>query len=191
MIRQLVRDAMETARVMSGGEVTVRSVARAVLFFDSYGLLALTRLRNSAKDWHVPAVGVLVRRALIALYSAEIGNEVELGDGVCFVHTIGTVLGGDARIGRRVRFMGNNTVGTAKDNGYPVIEDDVVVGVGARILGPIRVGARAVIGANAVVVSDVPPDSVAVGIPATVRSGVSHLPYGKLQERLKQCESAG
>jgi serine O-acetyltransferase len=57
-------------------------------------------------------------------------------------------------------------VGTAKDNGYPVIEDDVIVGAGARILGPIRVGARSSIGANAVVLEDVPPDSVVVGIPA-------------------------
>lgn len=42
------------------------------------------------------------------------------------------------------------------DNGYPVVEDDVLVGCGARILGPVRVGARAVIGANAVVLDDVP-----------------------------------
>jgi len=82
------------------------------------------------------------------------------------VHPVGTVVGGTARVGDRVRFMGNNTVGTAKDNGYPIIENDVIVGAGARILGPVRIGARSVIGANAVVLSDVPPDSVAVGIPA-------------------------
>jgi serine acetyltransferase len=66
--------------------------------------------------------------------------------------------------------MGNNTVGSAKDNGCPVIEDDVLVGCGARILGPIRIGARAQIGANAVVVTDVPADAVAVGVPAVIRT---------------------
>jgi serine O-acetyltransferase len=78
------------------------------------------------------------------------------------------VVGGTARVGDRVKFMGNNTVGTAKDNGYPVIEDDVLIGAGARLLGPIRVGAGAIIGANAVVLEDVPPGALAVGIPARI-----------------------
>ena len=59
-------------------------------------------------------------------------------------------------------------VGTAKDNGCPVIEEDVVIGCGARILGPVRIGRGAFIGANAVVLSDVPPGAIATGIPAKV-----------------------
>lgn len=102
----------------------------------------------------------------MAVFGIEIGKDVELGPGVYFVHTLGVVIGGNAKVGARVSFMGNNTVGTAKDNGYPIIEEDVVVGCGARILGPVRVGARAKIGANAVVLSDVPPDTVVIGIPA-------------------------
>ncbi len=50
----------------------------------------------------------------------------------------------------------------------PVIEDDVQIGVGAKVLGPIRVGRGAVVGANAVVLHDVPPGAVVVGIPARV-----------------------
>jgi serine O-acetyltransferase len=64
--------------------------------------------------------------------------------------------------------MGNNTIGTAKDNGCPIIEDDVTVGCGARVLGPIRVGRGATIGANAVVLHDVPPGATVVGAPARV-----------------------
>jgi serine O-acetyltransferase len=67
--------------------------------------------------------------------------------------------------------MGSNTVGTAKDNGYPVVGDDVVLGAGARVLGPVQVGARAVIGANAVVLSDIAADCVAVGVPARAVPG--------------------
>jgi serine O-acetyltransferase len=67
-----------------------------------------------------------------------------------------------------VKFMGNNTIGTAKDNGCPVIEDDVVIGCGARVLGPIRIGRGAFIGANSVVLNDVPPGAVVSGIPAKI-----------------------
>ena len=84
------------------------------------------------------------------------------------MHPVGIVVGGAARVGARVRFMGSNTVGTARGDGHPTIGDDVVLGCGARVLGPVRVGARAVIGANAVVLSDVPEDAVAVGVPARV-----------------------
>jgi serine O-acetyltransferase len=108
----------------------------------------------------------ILRRAMSAIYGLEIGNAVTLGYGVDFVHPVGVVIGGDAKVGNRVKFMGSNTVGTAKENGHPVIEDDVIVGAGARILGPVRIGARAVIGANAVVVDDVPADTTVVGIPA-------------------------
>jgi serine O-acetyltransferase len=89
---------------------------------------------------------------------------------VYFVHTSGIVLGGDSRVGDRVRFYGSNTLGTVHDDGYPTIEDDVWLGVGARVLGPITIGARSRIGANAVVLKDVPPDSVAVGVPAQIKS---------------------
>jgi serine O-acetyltransferase len=110
-----------------------------------------------------------LRLATTVLYSIEIGNDIELGDGINFTHTLGTVIGGTSKVGARVKFMGNNTIGTAKDNGCPVIEDDVIIGCGARVLGPIRVGRGAFIGANAVVLTDVPPDAIATGIPATVR----------------------
>jgi serine acetyltransferase len=169
MVREIWRDAVEFTRVSMGGDVSPRAIARAVLLYDPFAVLASTRVREAARRLHLPLVNRLLRIAQTAVYGIEIGKDVELGPGVFFVHPLGTVIGGDARVGARVRFMGSNTVGTAKDNGYPVIEDDVVVGCGARILGPVRVGARAVIGANAVVLHDVPPDAVATGVPAVVR----------------------
>jgi serine O-acetyltransferase len=146
----------------------VGEAMKAALSQDGYKVLVTTRLRESARRWHVPGANHLLRLATTVLYGIEIGSDIELGDGVNFAHTLGTVIGGTSKVGARVKFMGNNTVGTAKDNGCPVIEDDVVVGCGARILGPIRIGKGAFIGANAVVLSDVPAGAVVSGIPARV-----------------------
>jgi len=168
MLRALLRDAIEMSRVATG-EVTVRSVARTVFLSDSYAVMATTRVREASRRWHVPGVNRLLRLTQSVIFGIELGKDIELGEGVYMVHTLGTVIGGTSRVGKRVRFMGNNTVGSAKDDGCPVIEDDVLVGCGARILGPIRIGARAQIGANAVVVTDVPADAVAVGVPAVIR----------------------
>lgn len=171
LVRKLVRDAFELARAMKSGHGASASPTEAVkaaLSQDGYKVLLLTRVRESARTWHVPGVNHALRLVQTALYGIEIGSTVELGEGVNFAHTLGTVVGGTSRVGARVKFLGNNTIGTAKDNGCPVIEDDVVIGCGARVLGPIRVGKGAFIGANAVVLSDVPPGAVVSGIPARV-----------------------
>ncbi|MBV9946653.1 MAG: serine acetyltransferase [Myxococcales bacterium] len=169
LVGKLVRDARAVARSYGEGELTVPSLARTVLFYDGYVVLAMSRVRELARRWHLPGVNRGLRLVQMALYGIEIGKDVQLGEGVVFVHTLGTVIGGDARIGDRVRIMGNVTIGTAKDNGYPRIGNDVSVGAGARILGPVEIGDGAVIGANAVVLVDVPAGALAIGVPATVR----------------------
>jgi serine O-acetyltransferase len=171
VIRTLLRDAIEFARVSGPGELTPRKVIENALLHDGFAVLALTRVREVARRWHVPGVNRVVRLAQTALYGIEIGKDVSLGEGVCFVHTIGNVIGGNAELGARVRIMGNVTIGTAKDNGYPVIGDDVTLGAGARVLGPISIGRGAVIGANAVVLTDIPEGVTVAGVPAVVRRG--------------------
>jgi serine O-acetyltransferase len=177
--KRLATDAWELARVAGAAGVgaalarerrpSAREVARQVVTNDSFQILALTRLREEARRWHVPLANHLLRRVQTAVYGIEIGNDVKIGEGAYFVHPVGIVIGGDSRVGNRVKFMGSNTLGTAKENGYPIVEDDVVVGCGARILGPIRVGKGATIGANAVVIHDVPAGATVTGIPARVR----------------------
>jgi serine O-acetyltransferase len=167
MFRALKRDAVELARVARGA-TSARAIARVVFGSDSYRITSLFRVRQAARAAHIPLVNHLLRMVQTALFSIEIDRDVTLGDGVYFVHSLGIVIGGDARIGARVRFYGNNTVGTIRDDGYPTIDDDVWVGAGARILGPIRVGRGARIGANAVVMCDVPAGCTAVGIPARI-----------------------
>ena len=87
-------------------------------------------------------------------------------------HGMGVVIGETAEIGDDVMMYHGVTLGgrsLQRVKRHPTIEDGVVIGAGARVLGPVVVGAHARIGANAVVVRDVPPESVVVGVPGVVR----------------------
>lgn len=167
MMKRWARDLLETTRAATGC-IDAPNVARVLLTSDSFRIVSMTRIRELARRFHVPVVNRALRLWQMGLYGIEIGKNVQLGEGVYFVHTLGIIIGGDAKIGDRVRFMGNNTVGTAKDDGYPEIGDDVIIGCGARILGAVKVGRGAVIGANAVVIEDVPAGATVVGVPARI-----------------------
>lgn len=82
---------------------------------------------------------------------------------------LGVVIHRRAVIGNNVMILPGVTIGGRSELlDVPVIEDDVVIGSGAKVLGPVRIGRGAKIGANAVVLNNIPPYSVAVGIPARV-----------------------
>ena len=167
MLKPLFDDA-KTLTTMILKQVTPANMVKVALSSDSFTITAVQRLRMVARRYHVVGLNHMLRVYQTAVHGIELGNDVTLGVGVWFIHPLGIVIGGNAKVGDRVRFYGNNTVGTAKDNGYPVIGNDVSVGAGARILGPVHIGDRATIGANAVVLTDVPADAVAVGVPARI-----------------------
>lgn len=182
IVKKLVTDAQQLATIALGENVkdpNLNQIVKLCLSSDSYHITTVNRIRDWARQYRIPFVNHSLRVVQTAFFGIELGKDVRLGNGIWFIHPLGIVIGGDAKIGDRVRFFGNNTVGTAKENGYPIIEEDVWVGAGARILGPIRIGARSVIGANAVVVTDIPPDSIAVGVPAKFRPKPSNMMNAK------------
>jgi serine O-acetyltransferase len=85
---------------------------------------------------------------------------------------MGVVIGETAEIGEDVMIYHGVTLGgrsLAKIKRHPTIEDRVVIGAGAKILGPITIGRDSAVGANAVVVKDAPAESIVTGVPATWR----------------------
>ena len=97
-----------------------------------------------------------------------------IGENVFIDHGMGVVIGETAEVGNNVlMYHGVTLGGVGGDKNakrHPTVEDDVIIGAGATVLGPITIGKGAKIGANAVVVKDVPAYSTAVGIPAKILS---------------------
>ncbi|WP_309498441.1 serine O-acetyltransferase [Sulfurovum sp.] len=101
----------------------------------------------------------------------DIHPAASIGRRVFIDHGVGVVIGETAIIGNDVIIYQQVTLGgvrTDKGKRHPTLEDGVVIGAGAKILGNITIGANSKVGANSVVVKDVPPESTAVGIPARV-----------------------
>jgi serine O-acetyltransferase len=100
----------------------------------------------------------------------ELPCEAKLGRRFRIDHFGGIVVSGDAIFGDDCIIRNGVTVGL-KDTGQsgsPILGNRVDIGTGAKVLGPIRIGDDVIIGANAVVLTDVPPNSIAVGVPARV-----------------------
>jgi serine O-acetyltransferase len=119
----------------------------------------------------IPVVPRLIYYLIYLIYNASIPMNAEIGEGTKFGYGgMGVVLHSSCRIGRNVYIAQQVTIGghRAPFSAVPVIEDECFIGAGAKILGPVRIGTGSVIGANAVVIHDVPPHSVVVGVPARV-----------------------
>ncbi|MGY6631116.1 MAG: serine O-acetyltransferase [Wenzhouxiangella sp.] len=104
------------------------------------------------------------------LTGIDLPCETRIGRRLRIEHFGGIVISGDAVIGDDVVIRNGVTIGLKRtgQRGAPVIGDRVDIGAGAKLLGAIRVGHDAVIGANAVVLQDVPDGALAVGIPARI-----------------------
>lgn len=103
------------------------------------------------------------------LLNCDISCDAEIGDGLIIDHPYGIFISSEARIGRNFHCRGQLTIGikgVAGVKGCPVVGDDVNVGVGARLIGPITIGDRCTVGANAVVTHSFPSDTTLVGVPA-------------------------
>jgi serine O-acetyltransferase len=112
--------------------------------------------------------GALITGAELVLGSV-LHRETTVGEGLHLIHGHGIRISGQAVIGKRVGIAHDVTIGTTPDRpGAPIIGDDVFIGAGAKLLGPIRVGDRARIAANSLVISDVPADTTAIGVPAKI-----------------------
>ena len=108
------------------------------------------------------------------LTQIEIHPGAQIGDGILIDHGSGVVIGETAIIGDRVTIYQGATIGATGNEKtfkrHPTIGSDVIIGSGAKVLGPVTIGYNVKVGANSVVLQDVPSNSTAVGIPAQIKT---------------------
>lgn len=124
------------------------------------------RWRSSPWGFVLCKLAVIRHRFWSAVTGADIPINSRLGPGLLIPHPTGIVIHPDAEIGPNCLIFSCVTIGTRGPRGIPVLGRNVDVGSGAKILGGVRIGDGAVIGANAVVLSDVRAGATVVGIPA-------------------------
>lgn len=128
-------------------------------------MMTACRVMRLFSDAGVPVAPKIVSRLIRHAYGADIHWDAALAPGVMIVHGMGIAVSHAARVGRGVVLFQNVTLGMGRhpetrESGGPTIEENVIVGPGATLLGPITVGARSKIMPGCVVVRSVPPDSL-------------------------------
>jgi serine O-acetyltransferase len=116
----------------------------------------------------LPVLPRLISLVVRGMTGIEIHPAAKIGDGMFIDHGTGVVIGETAEIGSNVTLYQGVTLGGtgfATGKRHPTVQDNVTIGSGAKLLGPITIGHGAKIGANSVVITDVPPNSTVVGNP--------------------------
>lgn len=142
-----------------------------VVLYASFWALAFYRLSHFLAALRLPFVPRLLSQTARLLTGIEIHPGATIGPGLFIDHGMGTVIGETAIVGADVLIYHGVTLGGVDGRPgrrHPLLGDRVVVGAGAKVLGALRVGDGARIGAQAVVLADVPAGATAVGVPARI-----------------------
>jgi serine O-acetyltransferase len=173
----------EDLRSIFERDPAARSLLEVIICYP--GLQAVWSHRVAHWFWKhgLKLIGRWISQATRWTTGIEIHPGATIGPRFFIDHGMGVVIGETAEIGADVTLYHGVTLGGVslnKGKRHPTLEDGVVVGAGAKVLGAITIGSGSRIGANAVVVKSVPPESVVVGIPGQVVSrSHTHTPQGK------------
>ncbi len=172
-----LREDLEVARRR---DPAARSSLEVALAYP--GVHAVWAYRLAHRMWRTPGLQLparLLSQATRAATGIEIHPAAKLGRRLFIDHGMGVVIGETAEVGDDVvLFHGATLGGKAMRRGkrHPTLGDGVVIGAGAKVLGPVWIGDGAQVGANAVVLKDVPAGAIAVGVPAEIRRRPSSAP---------------
>src|SRR5450432_1102791 len=144
-----------------------RSDLIKTIFTDGTAAMILYRLMQCSRRLRLSALEMLFNKLNTIFCNCIIGRGADFGDGFVLIHSSGIVINGSVRGGSRIYIEHQVTIG-AERHESPRLGSDIFIGAGAKIIGAVQLGDGCRVGANAVVVEDVPPHATVVGIPARV-----------------------
>ena len=148
-----------------------RSALDVVFSYPGFHAVFLHRISHRLWGWRLFFLARLLSHVGRFLTGIEIHPAVRAGKGLFIDHGMGVVIGETTEIGENVTLYQGVTLGGVslkKEKRHPTLRNNVVVGAGAKVLGPFEVGENSRIGSNSVVVNEVPPNSTVVGIPGRI-----------------------
>ena len=178
----------ETVRAYQDRDPAARSALEVWLLYP--GVKAVMRHRRAHWFWThgMQFIGRAISQRTRRKTGIEIHPGATIGRRLVIDHGMGVVIGETAEIGDDVLIYQCVTLGgTGKDHGkrHPTIGNNVLIGSGAKVLGPFKVGDNSRIASNAVVLTEIPPDSTAVGVPArVVRMGGLKMDYASQVDQI-------
>jgi serine O-acetyltransferase len=169
-LRRVVREVREDLAAALERDPAARSVGRVEMLLTYGGVQALLshRVSHALHEAGIPLLPRLLAYLTAAVTGVEIHPAARIGRGLFIDHGSGVVIGETAEVGDHVTIYQGVTLGGtgfARGKRHPTVGDEVMIGAGSALLGPIEIGQRSKIGANSVVIHDVPPNSTVVGNP--------------------------
>ena len=147
------------------------STAEILLAYPGFHARQYHRLAHTLLKWHIPVLPRLISHIGRFCTGIEIHPGATIGEGFFVDHGMGVVIGETSVIGDNVTlYQGVTLGGTSQQHvkRHPTLGNNVVVGVGAQVIGDITIGDNAKVGAGSVVISSVPPNATVVGVPGRV-----------------------
>ncbi|MGH2713521.1 MAG: serine O-acetyltransferase [Thermoleophilaceae bacterium] len=167
---RVARELREDLTAAQERDPAARSVGRGEILLTYGGVQAILahRVSHALHDAGVPLAPRMLANVMKVVTGVEIHPAARIGRGLFIDHGAGVVIGETAEVGDDVTMYQGVTLGGtgfARGKRHPTVGHEVMIGSGAKLLGPIEVGDRSKIGANSVVIHDVPPNSTVVGNP--------------------------
>ncbi|PLX98456.1 MAG: serine O-acetyltransferase [Desulfuromonas sp.] len=167
----MIANLREDFKAVFERDPAVRSIFEIIFCYPGFHALLFYRLAHACWNYKLFFLGRFISHLGRFFTGIEIHPGARIGKGFFIDHGMGVVIGETAEIGDNVTIYHGVTLGGtswAKEKRHPTLRDNVVIGSGAKVLGPFEVGENAKIGSNSVVVKEVPADATVVGIPGKV-----------------------